>query len=138
MGAAAYNRGARRESEVTELLRPLRTAYYKSVTRVAFEILDRAPWASDEERDEAIENAVCNTSWTSYPHSAAAVLLVSDNDDAAVDMLGEEGAHECGVEHSAALAMLKDVRSMLAVWKAHPELIPNAAAARPEGKEVRP
>ena len=84
-------------SEVTELLRPLRAAYYTSVREIALEILADYPWPKDgeedersEERDDAIVDSVDGTSWVIYTHSAAAVLMVSDNDDAVEEMLGEE------------------------------------------------
>lgn len=107
-------------SEVTELLRPLRKAYYGSVRDIAQDVLAEFPLppegAEDENadaRDDAIASHVDGTSWTIYTHSAAALLLVSDNEDAAEEMLGEDEAKECSVEQRAALAMLADVRELI-------------------------
>lgn len=116
-------------SEVTELLRPLRAAYYTSVRDIAREIVEEFPMptASGEKdenadaRDDAIASHVDGTSWTIYTHSAAALLLVSDNEDAAEEMLGEDEAKECSVEQRAALAMLADVRELIEAWKEHGE-----------------
>ena len=114
-------------SEVTELLRPLRVAYCRSVRNVALEIMAKFPWPTDadkddrfdSERDDAIVSRLEGTSWVIYTHSAAAVLMVSDNDDAADDMLGEEEAKQCSVEHRASLAMLADVRELIEAFRLH-------------------
>ena len=121
-------------SDVTDLLRPLRAAYYTSVREIALEAMRKFPFEKcepgDKNREEFIVQAIDGSSWTIYTHSAEAVLLVSDNDDAAEDMLGEDEARQSSVEHRAALAMLDDVRELIEAWREHgmPE----------ETKEVQP
>lgn len=121
-------------SDVTELLRPLRAAYYTSVRDIALEVMREFPFLKcepgDENREESIAQAIDGSSWTIYTHSAKAALLVSNNADAAEDMMGSREAMLLSVGSRAASAMLADVRELIEAWRKH--------GVPPEEKEVRP
>lgn len=122
-------------SDVTELLRPLRAAYYASVRSLALEAARAFPLdeiqATDERREEFIAQSIDGSSWTIYTYSAEAALLVSYNADAAEEMLGEDEARQSSVEQRAALAMLADVRELIEAWRKH-------GVPPEEVKEVQP
>lgn len=122
-------------SDVTELIRPLRAAYYTSVRRLALAAVQAFPLdasqETDERREESIAQAIEGSSWMIYTYSAKAALLVSDNDDAAEEMLGEDEARQSSVEHRASLAMLEDVRGLIEAWREH-------GVPPEEAEEVRP
>ena len=122
-------------SDVTELLRPLRAAYYASVRGIALEAMREFPFSKvepgDESREESIAQAIEGSSWMIYTYSAEAALLVSYNADAAEEMLGEDEARQSSVEQRAALAMLADVRELIEAWRKH-------GVPPEEVKEVQP
>ena len=122
-------------SEVTELLRPLRTAYYSNVRDIALEIMDEYALSSDPSYlDDAIAQRIDGTSWTVFTHSAGAALMVSDNDDAALEALGEDDAKACTVEQRAAFAMQADVTDLIQAWRNYPNALASERERRAAAK----
>lgn len=123
-------------SELTELMRPVRKAYYSDVRDMAREAVKEYPFHAEgaddvnaDNRDAWIAQSVGGCSWIIYTYCAQVALLVSDNEDAAQEQLGvSHPTEETPIENFAACAMLADVRDLLEAWREFPETMAKEGA----------
>lgn len=124
-------------SELTDLMRPVRKAYYSAVRDMAREAVQQYPFPTEEgadddnatERDDWIAQSVNGCSWIVYTYCAKVALMVSDNEDAAQEILGGScPTDEISIETLATCAMLADVRDLLGTWREFPEIMAKEGA----------